>query len=129
MLKPPLLHLDHVQLAMPEDGEERARSFYRDLLGLEEVEKPAVLRGRGGCWFVRRGVHVHLGVDPDFQPATKAHVAFCVGDLDDLARRLLAAQRPVTWDEALPGRRRFYASDCFGNRLEFLADGDGLSQR
>jgi hypothetical protein len=27
----------------------------------------------------------------------------------------------VTWDEAIPGVRRFYASDPFGNRLEFIA--------
>src|SRR4051794_25210767 len=43
--------LDHVQLAIPEGGEELARRFYGDLLGMTEVPKPAALAGRGGCWF------------------------------------------------------------------------------
>ena len=40
--------IDHVQLAMPEGGEETARAFYRDALGLTEVPKPADLAARGG---------------------------------------------------------------------------------
>jgi hypothetical protein len=27
----------------------------------------------------------------------------------------------VTWDDALPGERRFYSEDPWGNRIEFLA--------
>ncbi len=46
-----LLQLDHIQLAMPQGEEDAARSFYAALLGLEEVEKPANLKRRGGCWF------------------------------------------------------------------------------
>lgn len=124
-----LRQLDHVQLAMPRGEEDSARTFYVGLLGLTEVEKPETLRGRGGCWFVGGDLHVHLGVDPDFRPATKAHVAFCCADLEALASRLAEAGYPVTWDDALPGRRRFYTADAFGNRLEMLADGDGLCQR
>ncbi len=33
--------LDYVQLAMPPGEEDRARAFYRDVLGLAEVPKPA----------------------------------------------------------------------------------------
>ena len=39
--------LDHVQLAMPPGGEERARYYFGALLGLVELEKPAGLGGRG----------------------------------------------------------------------------------
>nr|MBA3615342.1 glyoxalase [Rubrobacteraceae bacterium] len=39
--------LDHLQLAMPRGGEERARVYFGGLLGLVELEKPAVLTGRG----------------------------------------------------------------------------------
>jgi hypothetical protein len=46
-----VLALDHVQLAMPEGGEEKARQFYRDLLGIPEAAKPTNLALRGGCWF------------------------------------------------------------------------------
>ncbi len=43
--------LDHVQLAMPRGGEERARAYFAGLLGLAELEKPPALAGRGGVWF------------------------------------------------------------------------------
>ena len=43
--------LDHVQLAIPSGGEERARAFYVEVLGFEEVEKPPHLAQRGGAWF------------------------------------------------------------------------------
>lgn len=43
--------LHHVQLAIPAAGEDTARGFYRDVLGMTELDKPAVLAARGGCWF------------------------------------------------------------------------------
>ncbi len=46
-----VLGVDHVQLAMPVGQEDAARHFYTGVLGLSEVEKPAGLIGRGGCWF------------------------------------------------------------------------------
>jgi hypothetical protein len=35
----------------------------------------------------------------------------------------------VTPDEAIPGVRRFYVYDPFGNRLEFIQDGEGFNQQ
>ncbi|HEY0277488.1 MAG TPA: hypothetical protein VGC32_04395 [Solirubrobacterales bacterium] len=115
--------LDHVQIAAPPDCEPAARHFFGDLLGLPELPKPAPLSTRGGCWFALADRQLHIGVDPDFTPARKAHVALRLGpaDLDDLATRLAAASFPVTWDENLPGERRFYSADPWGNRIEFLA--------
>jgi ADP-ribose pyrophosphatase YjhB (NUDIX family) len=123
--------LDHVQLAMPEGREEEARAFFVGLLGMVEVGKPRALEGRGGCWFRSVGCSVHVGVDPDFQPQTKAHPAFAVEHLEVLADRLAGAGHEVQWDSALPGRRRFYSFDPFGNRLELLDEGptDGISPR
>ncbi|MGA7689773.1 MAG: VOC family protein [Jiangellales bacterium] len=112
--------LHHVQLAIPPGGEDRCRSFWRDVLGMTEVAKPPVLAARGGCWFRGGGLEVHLGVDPDFAPAAKAHPGIVVADLRALAHRLERAGVPVLWDDAFPGFGRFYASDPFGNRLEFM---------
>lgn len=118
--------IDHVQLAMPVGQEGKARRFYGELLGLVEVDKPPRLSARGGCWFVDRAgaIHIHLGVDPDFRPATKAHPAFVVRDLEPLRRRLEPAGGEVVEDDAIAGVRRFYAADPFGNRLEFVAESD-----
>jgi catechol 2,3-dioxygenase-like lactoylglutathione lyase family enzyme len=123
------VRIDHVQLAMPRGGEPDARRFFVDLLGMTEEEKPEALRARGGCWFRSGPCVVHVGVDPEFSPQRKAHPAFVRADLPSLAERLNAAGYPVSWDDAPDGRVRFYSADPFGNRLEFLRDGDGFTQR
>lgn len=124
-----ILGLDHVQLAMPPGREDSARRFYGDVLRLREIRKPAPLIERGGCWFEGRHTIVHLGVQPDFRPATKAHVAFLVEDLDACRTALAEAGVETHEDEALADTRRLYARDPFGNRLEFIRSGDGFSQR
>jgi catechol 2,3-dioxygenase-like lactoylglutathione lyase family enzyme len=115
--------LDHVQLAAPPGCEADARRFFGDLLGLEELEKPEPLRSRGGAWFRVGAQQLHVGVAEPFAPARKAHPALRVrrDALDYLAGRLTAAGVEVRWDDALPGARRFYANDPWGNRLEFVA--------
>ncbi len=120
-----MIRLDHVQLAAPPGCETAARSFYAGLLGLEEIEKPAPLRAGGGVWFQLGEHQLHIGVDPDFEPARRAHPALRVAraELAELAERLLAARSPVNWDEQLPHARRFFTEDPWGNRLELLADG------
>lgn len=112
--------LHHVQIAIPEGGEDSARAFYRDVLGLEEVPKPPALAVRGGCWFRSPGVELHLGIDPDFTPAGKAHPALLVHGLDELAQRLSVAGVELAWDDDFPWHRHFYVQDPHGNRLEFL---------
>ena len=114
-----LVALDHVQLAMPPGGEPVAEQFYAGVLGLERVPKPPLLAARGGCWFERGPVRVHLGVEDPFLPARKAHPAFLVRDL-----RAFVAQRhlDVRWSDELPGTVRCHLDDPFGNRLE-LVDG------
>lgn len=112
--------LDHVQLAIPAGGEDAGRAFWGDVLGLPEVPKPPTLTVRGGCWFDGPGFQIHLGVEPDFRPALKAHPAFHVRGIRALADRLVAAGHPVTWSDDVPGQDRFHTADPFGNRLEFL---------
>lgn len=121
--------IDHIQLAIPEGGEDTARAFYGALLGLQEIAKPAELAKRGGCWFEGPGVQLHLGVEQTFAPARKAHPAFLVAELAALEQVLATAGITLTSDASVPGVRRFYAADPFGNRLEFIQDGDGFSQR
>ena len=115
-----ILGLDHVQLAMPAGEEPRARSFYCDVLGLVEEQKPANLAGRGGVWFRGGALRLHLGVEADFRPAKKAHPALLVRGLADLMARCQASGFPPVRDEPLEGFDRVYVSDPFGNRIELL---------
>jgi catechol 2,3-dioxygenase-like lactoylglutathione lyase family enzyme len=125
----PFATIDHVQLAMPLGAEEVARAFYRDLLGMVEVPKPAELANRGGCWFESGTVQLHLGVEVDFRPARKAHPAFRCRDYDALTSCLRAAGVDVKDDASVPGIRRCHISDPFGNRIELIDTDAGESFR
>jgi catechol 2,3-dioxygenase-like lactoylglutathione lyase family enzyme len=114
------LGFHHVQLAMPPGREADAVAFYRDVLGFEHVTKPQHLADRGGCWFRSGPVELHLGVEAAFRPATKAHPAILVDDLDAVASRLRGAGFEPVVDTELEGHRRVYVSDPFGNRVELI---------
>jgi catechol 2,3-dioxygenase-like lactoylglutathione lyase family enzyme len=115
-----LAGVNHVQLAIPADGEEKCRAFWGDILGLTEVPKPPALAPRGGCWFDGPGFQVHLGVEADFRPARKAHPGFEVRGLTELAELLAMHGCDITWSDEVPGQERFHTADPFGNRIEFL---------
>ena len=115
-----ILGLDHVQVAAPRGSEAAARRFYGGVLGLEEVPKPASMAVRGGIWFQCGPHQLHVGIEADFRPATKAHPALVVDGLDDLATSLVAAGYEIRQGEELPGRRRLFVDDPFGNRLELV---------
>lgn len=119
-----ITRLDHVQLAMPPGGEEQAREFYGRILHLRQLEKPEPLQAKGGCWFAGDGVELHLGVQADFVPATKAHPGLRVADLAVAQAALSAAGIIITADDSGVNVRRFYVNDPFGNRLEFMQEGD-----
>lgn len=123
--EPDIVGLDHVQLAAPPACEAQAREFFGELLGLSEVEKPEALRGRGGVWFNVGAQQLHIGVQNQFAPATKAHPALLVAPdrLDELAERLASGGSKVTWDESLSDVRRFFTEDPWGNRIELTAGG------
>ena len=117
---PAVLAIDHVQLAMPPGGESRARAFYGDVLGFAEEAKPGDLAARGGCWFARGALRVHLGVETAFRPARKAHPAFRVSGLAAILERCRAADVPASPLEERDRERRAYVEDPFGNRIELV---------
>jgi catechol 2,3-dioxygenase-like lactoylglutathione lyase family enzyme len=115
-----ITRIDHIQVAAPNGCEAEARKFYGSILGLTEIEKPAPLRARGGCWFQCGDQQLHIGVEDAFQPAQKAHPAFAVSDLGKLRESLLGHAVKIIEDDSLPEMKRFFAEDPWGNRLEFL---------
>lgn len=118
-----IVRLDHFQLAMPAGEEERARRFYVDLLGFIEVAKPPELVSRGGAWFRRNDIVLHVGVEDDFRAAKKAHPAFRCRQYDAYLRYLSDCGIAVVTDDLLfEGRPHAYVADPFGNRIELIAD-------
>ena len=120
-----VLGIDHVQIAMPEGSEDRARGSYGEILGMKEIPKPQALAGRGGCWFASGAAQVHLGVEEGFRPARKAHPALVVEGLDEVLAKCQAAGLPTRPDAEIDGRRRVHVFDPFGNRLELMEPSHG----
>jgi catechol 2,3-dioxygenase-like lactoylglutathione lyase family enzyme len=126
------VRLHHVQVACPLGGEDDARRFYGEGLGLTEVPKPALLADRGGVWFRSYDeagdvvAELHVGVEEPFSPARKAHPAFVLeraGDLDAAVSHLadLGYDVDLTERHTFPGYERFHVRDPAGNRVEVLS--------
>jgi catechol 2,3-dioxygenase-like lactoylglutathione lyase family enzyme len=123
-----LNRLDHIQLAIPAGGEDVARAFYSGVLGFTELPKPPELAKRGGAWFEAGPIVLHLGVDPDFRAAKKAHPAFRCNDYAALIEFLVARGVQVTPDEIpFDGMQHCYIADPFGNRLEIIESKDSAA--
>ena len=114
-----IIGLDHVQIAITPSGEDAARHFYGEVLGMPELPKPDTLAGRGGVWFACGSQQLHCGVEDPVAPSRR-HPALLTDDLDGVQSRLEAAGHPIRTDAELPGYRRFSTEDPFGNRIELL---------
>ncbi|TMF88655.1 MAG: glyoxalase [Chloroflexi bacterium] len=114
-----VLGLDHVQLPIRPGGEELAREFWHGLLGLDEVAKPSSLAARGGVWFQCGPQQIHCGVEAEFTPGRR-HPALLVEDLAAVRAALSKAGRPVREEPEIPGYRRLFTDDPFGNRIELM---------
>ena len=115
-----IVGIDHVQLSMPLGGEEAARRFYGEILGLREIAKPPELDGRGGCWFAAPDAAIHLAPEPDFRAHAKSHPALVIRDLATARDALIAASVGIFEDDAELPVRRCYIHDPFGNRIELV---------
>ena len=126
------MRLHHVQVACPPGGEDAARRFYANGLGLTEVDKPAELAGRGGVWFRSLApdgtvtAELHVGVEEPYAPARKAHPAFLLADRTELEHmvhrlELLGFEVDRREQDTFPGYLRVHTGDAHGNRVELLA--------
>lgn len=108
--------IHHVSLNVTDT--ERALGFYRDLLGMSELERPAF--SFGGAWLdAGHGRQVHL-IEAAVPDDVGQHVAFAVHDLDDAVEALRSAGCRVS-DPSQVGdtaARQAFVLDPDGNRVE-----------
>ena len=116
----PILSIDHVQIAIPIASENRARAFYSGILGFTEVAKPPQMAERKSIWFIAGAVNLHLGIEPDFTPAKRAHPALIVEGLDAILAACERAAISAKPNTSFNGFRRVHVFDPFGNRLELM---------
>ena len=99
--------------------EEYARKFYRDIIGLTEIEKPESLKPNGGLWFAIADIQLHIGVE-QVEGKSKRHPAFEIKNVDEVKAYLIAKGVKVKDETPIPGQKRFSFLDPFENRIEFL---------
>lgn len=109
--------IHHVSLNVTDT--ERALGFYRDVLGMRPLPRPAFTFG--GAWLdAGAGRQVHL-IEADVPPDRGQHVAFQVASVDDTIVALRAAG--LTAGDARPvgdtGIRQTFVHDPDGNLIEF----------
>jgi catechol 2,3-dioxygenase-like lactoylglutathione lyase family enzyme len=113
--------IDHVQVTVPRSVEEAAKHFYGVVLGLERVPKPEG-NARGGAWYQKGDVQVHLSLEEDVlasNSASRRHVCYRVADLAGAERSFREAGVEIIADtQPVDGWARFYVRDPGGNRLE-----------
>lgn len=113
--------LHHVQITIPKETEEKAKNFYCGILGLQEIEKPESLKGRGGFWLKVGDKDVHIGTEDDFDRLkTKAHIAYEVEDISYWKNRLTKENIQILDGVPILNFERFEFRDPFGNRVEMI---------
>jgi catechol 2,3-dioxygenase-like lactoylglutathione lyase family enzyme len=113
------MRLQHVTIAIPLDGAERARAFYGGFLGLEEKPVLPKLDPALFIWYRAGGENeLHLQLTPEPAP-DKPHFCLLVDELDELRARIDAAGIETRDPTELIGRPRFMCRDPFGNLIEF----------
>jgi len=114
------VRLQHIAIARPPDTDAAARSFYGDLLGLEEIAAPSTLRSLGVIWYrLDMGSELHIFVEePMGQDRSGRHFCLAVDDVDALRLQLIEAGINVVSDVPIPDRPRYFVRDPFGNLLE-----------
>ena len=113
--------LQHASVPMPPGGEEAARTFYGDALGMVEVAPPATLRHLRLAWFRAGddGHEVHCFTEEGFGPNSPGqHLCLQVDHIEGFRRRLGQHGVAVEETDAIPTRPRFFVHDPFGNRIE-----------
>ncbi len=116
-----ILGIDHAQITIPLDQVDQARAFYCGLLGLSEIPKPRELIDRGGFWLQVGPTQVHIGLEDSVERfRTKAHLAYCVQDLNYWKAKLQGNGVKLDESVPIPGCNRFEFRDPFQNRVEFL---------
>ncbi|MFO7594608.1 MAG: VOC family protein [Pseudomonadota bacterium] len=115
--------IHHVSLLV--NDTQRALSFYRDLLGLEQIERPPLTFP--GAWLAIGDRQLHLlelpnpdaDVDRPEHVGRDRHLALTVAGLDELERRLQQAGIAMTRSKS--GRNALFFRDPDGNGVELIA--------
>ena len=117
MLELSITQIDHVSVIITDV--ERSRRFYRDLLGLKEINRPRTFDFIV-LWFELGNHQLHLLLKD--QPDTRSPRHFALRVADAAAARRYFREHGVRTEETtpIPGADRFFIYDPDGNRIEIM---------
>ena len=101
---------------------ERAAAFYRDVLGLTEIEIPSTFKpaGLNVRWFRLGAQQIHLLQGAENPPGTQHHMALQVDDAQAARAWMKAKGFEVEETILIPGADRFFVRDPDGNLIEII---------
>ena len=101
---------------------ERAAAFYRDVLGLTEIEIPSTFKpaGLNVRWFRLGAQQIHLLQGAENPPNTQHHMALQVDDAQAARAWMKAKGFEVEETILIPGADRFFVRDPDGNLIEII---------
>jgi len=111
--------INHIHITVPAERLEEARTFYEDIIGLQQVARPDDVFDAPGSWFTLTDIELHIGVEPGM-PRSIRHYAFEVDDIAAARKHLEDNGVELIEQTIIPGRTRFSFIDPFGNRVELL---------
>ncbi|MDQ3877408.1 MAG: VOC family protein [Actinomycetota bacterium] len=114
-----VIGVDHVNVGAPNELMDETIGWYRDCLGLDEIDKPEGTHDAGG-WFRVGDQELHVSLD-EHNPPKQAHFGLVVDDFDAVVEDLRTAGCHIEQAAVIPGRHRCYTRDPAGNRIEIMA--------
>lgn len=117
---PTVKRLQHTSVPMPPGGNDQARAFYGQALGLREIPKPSTL-SNNLVWFAANddGDEVHVFQQDDAGPHSAAqHLCLEVDDLEAFRSRLTDHGFAPYDTDPIINRPRLMVRDPFGNLIE-----------
>ena len=120
---PSVKRLQHTSIPMPPDGDEKARAFYGEVLGMREIPKPEGLAEMTVIWFAANddGDEVHVFKDERLGPNSAAqHLCLEVDDIEAYKTRLRDRGYEVRVPETIQNRPRLFVRDPFDNLIELV---------
>ena len=110
-------HIDHCSVLITDV--ERSRRFYRDVLGLKEINKPRTF-DFVVVWFDLGNQHLHLLLKDKPDSISPRHFALRISDA--VAARAYFRGHGIAIQETtpIPGADRFFIADPDGNRIEMI---------
>ena len=120
---PSVKRLQHTSVPMPPGGDDQARAFYGDVLGMPEIPKPTGLKHLTVVWFAANdaGDEVHVFQEKNMGPnSAKQHLCLEVDDLEAFRTRLNELGHETENPEMIGNRPRLFVRDPFGNLIELV---------